>query len=246
MSLSLQYTHEPPLGAVYAPGAYVCCGIGLNTAMNFEILHPHAASIFSELIRDPSLNRYLGYLHQHHIETYEHSLRVAQLCLDLGCESGLSDEDLVHLGSAGLLHDIGKVELPRDLLSKPEALDRPERYRIRTHVRLGFLKLADTGPIQEIIVGHHEYSLNPYPRNGEDRRSRPRPNQDRRQVKPKILRLSMILALADMVDALIHTRPYKEGYSPEATAQMLAHEFTGDPWLVRQVLRRLKMDMENP
>jgi len=196
--------------------------------------------LLDNLLLDKSIRDYLTALNALDHEIYIHSQRVCQLSLDLGIENGFKAVYIRDLGIASLLHDIGKTRLPRHLLIKTESLDQDEFQTLRGHVRLGFLALADIQPasIKEIVVGHHEYSINPYPRNGVDRRQIKRKSNERRRHKPVINQITQILAAADMADALASKRCYKEGYSRDKLAATMRAEFRGDQRYVDQVLNR--------
>jgi HD-GYP domain-containing protein (c-di-GMP phosphodiesterase class II) len=206
----------------------------------FRTLYPQSRSLFETLSRDPALGEYLHALEYMDHEIYLHSERVCLLSLDLGMENGVGEPEIRHLGSASLLHDIGKTRLPRDLLTKAESLDREEFRLVRGHVRLGFIALADMQPetIKEVVVAHHEFSDHPYPRSGQVRGQLVRTSADRRRSKPAVRRLTEIVAVADMADALASKRAYKEVYSKESISRILRSEFRGDALLVEQVLRR--------
>ena len=82
-------------------------------------------------------------LKAHHYETYQHSLRVGLLSIDLGYENFDLEEDLKILGSAGLLHDIGKLKVPLSILTKEAELTEEERTILSAHPRWGFLELKE-------------------------------------------------------------------------------------------------------
>lgn len=209
--------------------------------MKLEIICSQTKGFFDRLVQEERLSEYLDLLNDFHRETYEHILRVCLLSLDLGFENELSRLDLWYLGYAGLLHDIGKARIPRDILSTPTGLD-PQEYRVvQGHVRLGFVELEDLehGIVKEIIAAHHEFTTTPYPRDGMDRRQGVRPSGERRKTNTRIRNMAQIIAIVDIVDALIHNRSYKEAFTKKETEEILRREFTGDHKFVAQVLRRL-------
>ncbi len=193
------------------------------------------------MLQEEQIAEILAILRDHHPETYEHVLRVCRLCLDIGFENGLGSDDLKALGYAGLLHDIGKTQIPLDILTKTGGLDSQEMIVMRGHVRRGFLELDDlkSGIMKSIIAAHHEFSIHPYPRTGGQRRQTNRQSSDRREADPQIRVLAQILAVADVVDALAHRRSYKEALSKEEIAEILKREFTGEVRFLQQALHRL-------
>lgn len=210
--------------------------------MGINILFQETQEFRAHLLQDDRLSQYLGFLKNHHRETYLHTLRVCSLSIDLGLENNLDTPTLINLGHASLLHDIGKVLIPKDLLTKTTGLDSMEQQIMREHVRLGFRLLDEFKPdiVKQIVVGHHEFNRVPYPRNGYDRRQAARQSKPRRKINPTINRTVQILAIADMFDAMVEPRAYKSGFTREKTEAALRHEFTGDADLIDQVLRRLK------
>src|SRR5687768_11843330 len=98
--------------------------------------------VFSALLKERNVKRYLTSLKDHHLETYQHSLRVGKLCLAVGEALQLADDELKLLGLSGLLHDIGKRKIPENILSKKSALNAAEKEIMNGHPRLSFLELS--------------------------------------------------------------------------------------------------------
>jgi HD-GYP domain-containing protein (c-di-GMP phosphodiesterase class II) len=209
-----------------------------------NVLNPQSKELFEELLqflRDAGFDKYLDFLKTQHTETYDHCFRVAQLSLDLGYDNNLDPTNLRHLGLAGMLHDFGKTKIPDSIMLKPERLDEDEYKIVKGHVRLGLLEInsLEDGVVSEIVATHHEFKMTPYPRSGIDRRLKNRMTIERRQPKEHIKRLGQILAIADIVDALMNNRSYREALPLSEANQILRSDFTGDTQLVDQVLRRL-------
>jgi PAS domain S-box-containing protein/putative nucleotidyltransferase with HDIG domain len=126
------------------------------------------------------------------------SRRLAALAVALGREAGLDGERQHALRVAALLHDIGNVAVPATILSKPAPLTETELALMRSHVEEGRQLLADIdfgAPIADIVYQHHErYDGSGYPRGlkGEE-----------------ILIEARILAIADTVEAMCSSRPYR-------------------------------------
>ena len=89
-------------------------------------------------------------MHYPDFDTYTvgHSVRVALLAVLVGHNMKLDDELLLELCMAGLLHDVGKSQIPDEILFKPGRLDEDERTLMETHAQIG----------AEILMGHHQAS----------------------------------------------------------------------------------------
>jgi len=130
--------------------------------------------------------------------TQGHELRVASLAKRLGREMGLPDDTLNGISMAGLLHDIGKLRVPAEILTKPGQLSGAEFALIREHPEQGFEILSHIDfpwPIAEIVHQHHERmdgSGYPLKLSGDE-----------------ILLPARILAVADVVEAMASHRPYR-------------------------------------
>jgi HD-GYP domain-containing protein (c-di-GMP phosphodiesterase class II) len=123
-------------------------------------------------------------------------------------EMGLPPEKIEGLRMAGIIHDIGKITLPTEILSKPTKLSAIELSLIREHVRLGYDILKDVEsawPLAEIVLQHHErMDGSGYPRGlkGEE-----------------ILIEARILAVADVVEAMASHRPYRAALGLDAALE---------------------------
>ena len=130
--------------------------------------------------------------------TAGHEERVARLAVAIGERMGLGGEKLRELHTAGQLHDVGKVSVPTEILSKPGKLTGPEWEMIKLHPLVGveILETVDLGwPLAAIVGQHHErLDGSGYPdglREG------------------GILLEARILAVADVVEAMSSHRPYR-------------------------------------
>lgn len=130
--------------------------------------------------------------------TAGHQQRATQLACAIAKEIGLSKERVGGLRLAGLIHDIGKVRVPAEILMNPDGLSEPEFMMIKAHPRLGYeiLRTIDfPWPVAKIVLQHHERmdgSGYPSGLSGED-----------------IVMEARILAVADVVDAMASHRPYR-------------------------------------
>ncbi len=131
--------------------------------------------------------------------------RVADLARTIATELGLSGERTDGLRMASLIHDIGKISVPAEILSKPTRLTEIEYRLIKTHSQSGYDILKDIEfpwPIARIILEHHErINGSGYP-NG--------------LTGDNLLVESKILAVADVVEAIASHRPYRAGLGMNA------------------------------
>lgn len=127
-----------------------------------------------------------------------HQKRVASLSRAIGEELGLEKEIVDNLEKAALVHDIGKVEIPSELLNKPGPLTDVEFKLVQTHSEVGFIILSRIElpwPLAEIVYQHHErMDGSGYPRGLKG---------------DKILLASRIIGVADVVEAMASHRPYR-------------------------------------
>jgi len=137
--------------------------------------------------------------------TSGHQQRVAQLAAAIGRELGLPEAELHGLYLASIVHDLGKLHIPAEILSKPTRLSRIEFELIKGHAEAGYdlLKTVDfPWPIAEVVHQHHErLDGSGYPRGlrgGE------------------ILLQARIVAVADVVEAMASHRPYRPARGIEA------------------------------
>lgn len=130
--------------------------------------------------------------------TAGHQRRVAQLAFTIGAKLGLNDNLLVGIRLAGLVHDIGKIRVPAEILTHPDGLTTAEMSIIRTHPTVGYeivKNIAFPWPIADAILQHHErLDGSGYPAG----------------LKEKdIILEAKILAVADVVEAMASHRPYR-------------------------------------
>ena len=136
--------------------------------------------------------------------TLQHSTRVAALSLLVGEELGLGAEELRELEVAALVHDLGKIRIPDQILQKAGALDEDEMHLVRQHPRDGAEILDHSRAFHRFIPAvlyHHEWHNGEgYPEGlkGED-----------------IPLFAGIIAIADAYDAITTSRPYHEGRSAD-------------------------------
>ena len=143
--------------------------------------------------------------------TAGHEHRVGELAAAIGVELGLPHATVKGLRLAGYVHDIGKISVPAEILSKPSRLTPLEFELIKNHSQSGHdvLKGVDfPWPLAEVILQHHErLDGSGYPRGLKD---------------GEIILEARIMAVADVVEAMSSHRPYRPGLGLEAALEEIA------------------------
>jgi len=136
--------------------------------------------------------------------TAGHQHRVAKLACSIGRELGLSNEQIEGVRVAGTLHDIGKIYVPAEILSRPGRLRQNEINLVKDHAQVGYDLLSTIEfpwPVAQIVLQHHERmngSGYPLGLSGDD-----------------ILIEAKIMSVADVVEAMASHRPYRPALSVE-------------------------------
>jgi putative nucleotidyltransferase with HDIG domain len=140
--------------------------------------------------------------------TAGHQLRVADLACSIAAEIGLPQDKIDGIRMAGSIHDIGKLSIPAEILSKPTKLTDIEFSLIKEHSRSGYEMLKDVEspwPLAQIVYQHHErMNGSGYPRNLKGN---------------EILIEARIMAVADVVEAIASHRPYRPGLGIEVALE---------------------------
>jgi putative nucleotidyltransferase with HDIG domain len=161
--------------------------------------------------------------------TAKHSHRVKEIAVDIGRVMRVSDAELEALEWGGLLHDVGKIGVPDNVLLKQERLNKEERMIMNAHPVLGAQIIAPVNKLAAelpIIRHHHEwYNGSGYPD---------------RLIGDEIPKLARILHVADAFEAMTAARPYR--MTPLTTEQALGElrKFAGvqfDPVMVDAFVR---------
>ena len=137
--------------------------------------------------------------------TAGHQERVGALALAIATELGLDDDRIDGLRVAGVIHDIGKISVPRQLLVKPTRLTDMEMDLIRGHAEAGYIVLRDIEfpwPVARVVHEHHErMDGSGYPQG---------------LTGDQLLLESRVLAVADVVESMAAHRPYRPALGVDA------------------------------
>ena len=151
-------------------------------------------------------------LRMHDDYTFAHSVNVAVLAAMLGSRIGLSREEMLPLIMGSLLHDVGKLIVPTEILTKAGRLSNEEFTLIRMHPEAGRKKLRElpipSASILAIIASQHHEHMD----------GRGYPHQ---LMGDKIHRFARITAIADVYDALTTQRSYKPAYKPHIAYKIM-------------------------
>ncbi len=162
-------------------------------------------------ISDPHALFALSMLKDYDNYTFTHSVNVSVISLAVGRSCGLSEERLRVLGLGGLLHDMGKLIIDRNIITKPGRLTEEEFEEIKKHPANGIIIARQMDGINQdvldIILGHHlRYDRQGYPANarGHD-----------------ISNLADMTAIADTYDAMTTLRSYQRPMTPRRAVERL-------------------------
>lgn len=143
--------------------------------------------------------------------TSGHQRRVARLACAIAAEMGLAEDRIAGLATGGLLHDIGKVQIPSDILIKPGRLNAIEFEMIKSHSQAGYQILKSIPfpwPIADMIVQHHErLDGSGYPAG---------------LAGERIILEARILGVADVIEAMASHRPYRAALGIDAALEEIS------------------------
>lgn len=163
--------------------------------------------------------------------TFIHALHICVLSTELGRQINLGRSQLEELGIATLLHDVGKVLVPLEVLRKPSALTEAEFAVISRHPVDGAILLSEETDLPEstpvVAFEHHmHYDFSGYPRS-------PRPR--------RLHLFSLMASIADVYDALTTIRPYRPPLPPLRAVEIMRQECQAhlEPRLLRHFIEML-------
>jgi len=172
--------------------------------------------------------------------TAGHQVRVAALAAAIATEMGLPADQIEAIEVAGMVHDLGKIQTPAEILSKPGEINELEHNLIKTHPQAGYDILKGIHfpwPIADIVLQHHErLDGSGYPHGLKD---------------SEILLAARILSVADVVEAMSSHRPYRASLGIDAAlAEIAAHRGTlFDPQVVdacTHLIQEKKFSLASP
>ena len=168
---------------------------------------------------------------QVHFHVAGHSRKVSEFAIKLSRRLGLSEQQVELVQKGSLLHDIGKMCLPKSLLSKPSKLTSEEYEIIKIHPLFGATLLQNCPklrPLVPIVLHHHEFF------NGQ--------GYPDRIIGDQIALETRIISVSDAVDAMSSDRPYRRALSTkQIIAELKKNSGTQfDPLIVAAAIQILK------
>ncbi|GEN36030.1 MULTISPECIES: HD-GYP domain-containing protein [Aneurinibacillus] len=216
------WSYEPDMAVIYKETLSSMKDLLNDAQYGNPINVQEIVNQFSTLIKHALEHRYV--FHPLHTlkgkdeYTYRHSINVGLLSALIARLLGLPDEVCLEVGEAGLFHDIGKLEMPDEILNKPSELNDKEREVMRQHPQYGYAMLRKIPNIPrsfaDVALLHHErLDGSGYPFG----------------LKHENIPLSVqIVSVADKFDALASDRVYRAKLSPfEAAAALWDAQFAG-------------------
>jgi PAS domain S-box-containing protein len=182
--------------------------------------------------RQETVERLARAIELHDAETGRHVDRMAHIASYLASQLGLDDEQILLLRTAAPMHDVGKIAIPSEILRKPGPLSPEERAEMQRHAEVGheILSGSESELLQmaaRIALTHHEwFDGNGYPR---------------RLAGGEIPIEGRIVAVADVLDALLSDRPNRPAMSVEEAVEVIrqGRDTQFDPEVVDALLERL-------
>ncbi|CDX00953.1 HD-GYP domain-containing protein [Desulfitobacterium hafniense] len=159
-----------------------------------------------------------------------HAYRVSWLCEAMGRQLKLLEREITELSIAGLLHDIGKIAVNKEILDKPGKLTAEEYAEVMRHSEVGYRIIVSVKGMEKVaryVCHHHErWDGKGYPQ----------------QLQGEAIPLhSRVISLADAYDAMVNNRSYRKALSKNAAVQELlwnsGNQF--DPDLVGEFIKIL-------
>jgi HD-GYP domain-containing protein (c-di-GMP phosphodiesterase class II) len=207
-------------------------GVKTGAPISIESVKQTVQTLIDSVLRHHDTLLCLSHLRQFDTDVFAHAIDVCVFALVIGKHQGFSSLQLKRLGCGALLHDVGKMRLPRNLLHKSGVYTEQERYLMQQHPRLGLTVLMHADGIHNdslrIVAEHHErIDGSGYPAGLRGDRIHP---------------LSEIVGIADVYDAMLSSRYGRPPFLPaQAIKELYQAGLKGefDPRWVERIVRCL-------
>lgn len=199
--------------------------------IDIESVQSSVREIVDDIMADRSIVYNLNWMKGMDEYTFVHALHICLLGIELGRDVALPREQLEQLATATLLHDVGKVFVPLEILRKPAKLAPSEFTIMRRHPVDGALVLAREGklPTEAAVVAFEHHIHMDYSGYPKMRRRRP------------LNMYSLMTSIADVYDALTTMRPYRPPLPPHTAISVMREEYAGrlEPRLLERFIAML-------
>jgi HD-GYP domain-containing protein (c-di-GMP phosphodiesterase class II) len=208
----------------------VIVGTAQNKEINLSRTKRVVHGLIDHILRDEQSLLELAAIKEYDDYTYAHSTNVCVYSLTMGVRFGLDRPRLSQLGFAALFHDVGKIKLPKDLISKPDAFNEDDWRQMQMHPMLGAKTILRnmkfdlyTSRAARVAFEHHINSdFTGYP------------SLKFAKVRPNLF--SRIVSIADTFDALTSGRTYlRKALTPDAVIKKMHYQMSVkfDPFLLK-------------
>lgn len=169
------------------------------------------SSILDDLMQSKQIVSHMTTISTHSPSLYHHSVNVAVLATAVGMSIGYNRNQLIDLGVGAMLHDIGKVSLPEELLQKKERWNAEEQEIAKQHAMNGFNLLRKQHDISllsaHVCLQHHErLNGSGYPQGLSGK---------------QVHEYAQIVGMCDIYDSLTSPRPWRKRYMPQDAIEFL-------------------------
>lgn len=186
--------------------------VRMGRALDAQDALPLVEEISNSVMRNPGALISIARLKNKDEYTYMHSVAVCALMISLARQLGMGEEVTRKAGLAGLLHDVGKMAIPDEILNKPGKLTDEEFNIVRNHPVAGYEILLESKGMDTVVLDvcrHHHEKVDGggYPDDLKD---------DHLSIYARMG------AVCDVYDAITSNRPYKEGWCPAESLRRMA------------------------
>lgn len=201
--------------------------------LNLDHVHSAVEPVVLSVLRNPDAFFWISSLRKRDAYEYSHAINCSLLTVAFGRHMGFAESVLMNLAMGGLLLDVGKTELPQDLLGKAEPLSKTELVLVRRHVAFGMHVLESSGvnnlDVISMVRTHHErFDGSGYPNN---------------LIRNQIPLFGRMAGVVDCYDAMTSNRPYRKAMSPHKALQEIYRQrdvlYQGD--IVEQFMQCLSV-----
>lgn len=185
--------------------------IRMGRQVKIEAIERAAEGVVASILRNPDALVSLAQIKGYDEYTYVHSVNVGILISSLVYSMGYPKDKILEAGMGGLLHDIGKMRVPENVLNKPGRYTSDEFAIMKKHPEAGLRILEDIHTISDfskkVIIQHHErYNGKGYPFG---------------LTNSDIEEIGLIAAVADVYDAMTTDRIYRPAWTPQRALAMI-------------------------